>query len=149
MQVGDVAPSFSLLDLNNNLVNSDQFPGKRIILFFYPMAMTPGCTKQACSWRDSFSRLPADCVVFGVSKDQPDKLKEFKEKHSMQFDLLSDPKGEMMKKYGVISSIPLINKTALGTQRYTIVLKDGKVIYCKKTGTNNSEVIDWLLANNE
>jgi peroxiredoxin Q/BCP len=89
---GDAAPEFTLPTADGGAVSLDAFRGKRVILYFYPAAMTPGCTKQACDFRDSLSRLTAEgFAVLGVSKDKPAKLAKFTERDALTFPLLSDP----------------------------------------------------------
>ncbi|MEG1391548.1 MAG: peroxiredoxin, partial [Aurantimicrobium sp.] len=92
LETGQLAPSFTLPDQNVNPVSLSDYAGKKIILYFYPAASTPGCTKQACDFRDSLASLAASgYVVLGVSKDAPAKLKKFETNESLTFPLLSDP----------------------------------------------------------
>src|ERR1700730_4788012 len=92
---GDEAPDFTLPDADGNLVSLSALRGQRVIVYFYPAAMTPGCTKQACDFRDSLSSLAAaGLTVLGISPDKPEKLARFRDKEGLNFPLLSDPDHE-------------------------------------------------------
>ena len=97
---GDAAPDFTLLDQSGKTVRLSDLRGKRIVLYFYPKADTPGCTKEACSFRDA-PRFPADVVVLGVSKDSVESQKKFAGKHRLAFPLLADADGKVIEAYGV------------------------------------------------
>lgn len=103
VEKGDLAPDFSLKDDQGNEWSSSDFFGKKVVVvYFYPAAMTGGCTKQACSFRDDKAKLDAlDAMVIGISGDEVGNLKYFKEAHSLNFPLLSDPNGEIAKQFGV------------------------------------------------
>ncbi len=104
LKAGDKAPEFSLLDQDSNEVKLSGFEKKKILLYFYPKADSPGCTAQACSLRDSEMPLKmARIVTLGISPDEPEVLKKFDEKHSLGFHLLSDPDYKTAKAYGVLS----------------------------------------------
>lgn len=101
-KIGQKAPAFTLLDQNSKKVSLKDFQGKKVVLYFYPKAMTPGCTTQACGIRDSkkdFQKL--NTVVLGISPDDPSRLVKFIEKEKLNFDLLSDEDHAIAEKYGV------------------------------------------------
>jgi peroxiredoxin Q/BCP len=123
---GDLAPDFELLDANEQPVSLMQMRGQRVVLYFYPAALTPGCTTQACDFRDNLTVLQgADTAVIGLSPDQPAKLREFRDKHGLTFPLLSDPEHKVLEAYGAWGEKKLYGKTVTGVIRSTIVV-DGK-----------------------
>jgi len=102
LNVGDRAPDFSLQDQNNRTVSLSDFEGRKLLLYFYPKAETPGCTRQAISIRDAAEELHSAGVAFvGVSPDTPEEQRAFDEKHNLGFPLLSDPDHGIAKAYGV------------------------------------------------
>lgn len=106
LKPGDKLPHFILSDENHNPVDISSLTGKYLVLYFYPKDDTPGCTKEACSFRDSFGELvDAGAVVFGVSSDSPRSHLEFKEKYSIPYSLLADTNGEFRKLLGVPSNL--------------------------------------------
>jgi thioredoxin-dependent peroxiredoxin len=100
LKPGDDAPDFTLKDQAGRLITLASLRGKRVVLYFYPKAGTPGCTKEACSFRDA-PRFPPDVVVLGVSKDSVDAQKKFSEKNRLSFPLLADSDGTVIVAYGV------------------------------------------------
>jgi peroxiredoxin Q/BCP len=126
---GDAAPDFNLPDADGDNITLESFRGKRVILYFYPAAMTPGCTKQACDFRDSLSSLTAaGFVVLGVSKDKPAKLARFIERDSLTFPLLSDPELAVHRAYGAYGEKTMYGKATVGVLRSTFVIDaDGKI----------------------
>jgi peroxiredoxin Q/BCP len=126
---GDTAPEFTLLDDTGAEVALGDFLGHKVIVYFYPAAMTPGCTKQACDFSDSLDSLQAAGYrVVGVSPDKPEKLAKFREKESLTITLLSDPEKIVMKEYGAFGEKKLYGKTVEGVIRSTVVVdEDGKV----------------------
>lgn len=129
LETGDAAPDFTLPDADGNEVSLKSFRGKRVILYFYPAAMTPGCTKQACDFRDNLDTLTGkDFVVLGVSKDTPAKLRRFRERDALTFPLLSDPELDVHKAYGAYGEKLNYGKKIMGVIRSTFVIDaDGKV----------------------
>ena len=123
------APDFSLLDQDGNTVSLKDFAGRKLIIFFYPAAMTPGCTKEACDFRDSLARLQgAGYEVVGISPDTPEKQKKFIEKESLTYPLLSDPDHAVMNAYGAWGEKSLYGKKVTGVIRSTVVVgEDGTV----------------------
>ncbi|GGO19228.1 thioredoxin-dependent thiol peroxidase [Microbispora bryophytorum] len=129
LQPGDAAPDFTLTDADDNEVSLESFRGRRVILYFYPAAMTPGCTKQACDFRDNLGALTEQgFVVLGVSKDKPAKLRQFRERDALTFPLLSDTGLDVHKAYGAYGEKTNYGKTVMGVIRSTFVVDpDGKI----------------------
>lgn len=125
LEPGAPAPAFTLPDQDGNPVSLSDFAGQRVILYFYPAAMTPGCTTQACDFRDSLSALQADGYqVLGVSRDEPDKLRRFRERDGLTFPLLSDPEAEVHRAYGAWGEKSSYGRTITGTIRSTFVIDE-------------------------
>jgi thioredoxin-dependent peroxiredoxin len=126
---GDTAPDFTLPDAQGNVVSLSSLRGKRVIIYFYPAAMTPGCTKQACDFRDSLSSLAAaGFAVIGISPDSPAKLAKFAERDGLTFPLLSDPDHKVLDAYGAYGEKMLYGKKSVGVIRSTFVVDpDGKI----------------------
>jgi thioredoxin-dependent peroxiredoxin len=126
---GDEAPDFTLSDADGNEVRLSSLRGKRVIVYFYPAAMTPGCTKEACDFRDSLSSLAATgFAVLGISPDGPAKLAKFRERDGLNFPLLSDPQHAVLEAYGAYGEKMLYGKKTVGVIRSTFVIdQDGKV----------------------
>lgn len=128
LEAGAAAPDFTAPTDTGTFTLSDH-RGKNVIVYFYPAAMTPGCTTQACDFRDSLSALQAaGYEVVGVSKDSPQKLATFREKEGLNFTLVSDPDLEIQNLYGAWGEKSMYGKTVEGTLRSTVVVDaDGKV----------------------
>lgn len=126
---GYKAPDFELPDDSGNLVRLSDFKGKNIVLFFYPKDMSPGCTREACTFRDYYEEfLKYDAVVIGVNMDPPETHKRFKEKYNLPFILLSDSDGRVMKMYGVEKRLGLL------IDRITFVIdREGVIRYIFKS----------------
>jgi len=123
---GDKAPGFTLLDADGKNVSLSDYQGKRVIVYFYPAAMTPGCTKQACDFRDSLSSLAAAGIaVLGISPDAPAKLAKFRDKEGLTFPLLSDPDHAVEEAYGAYGEKKLYGKVTVGVIRSTFVIDAG------------------------
>ncbi|MEU9831172.1 thioredoxin-dependent thiol peroxidase [Streptosporangium sp. NPDC048047] len=129
LEPGDAAPDFALPAADGTTVSLEGLRGRRVILYFYPAAMTPGCTKQACDFRDSLDSLAAaGFAVLGVSKDSPARLAKFAERDALTFPLLSDPQLEVHKAYGAHGEKTMYGKTIVGVLRSTFVIDaDGKI----------------------
>lgn len=128
---GDTAPAFTLLDQDGKNVSLSDFAGKSVIVYFYPAAMTPGCTTQACDFRDNLSSLQAaGYVVLGISKDATAKLKKFQEKEGLTFPLLSDEGLDVHNLYGAYGEKNMYGKTVMGAIRSTfVVAPDGTLAH--------------------
>jgi thioredoxin-dependent peroxiredoxin len=127
---GDLAPDFTLPDADGNQVSLSALRSEGpVIIYFYPAAMTPGCTKQACDFRDSRGDLSgAGFTVVGISPDAPAKLAKFRDKEGLTFPLLSDPSREVLKAYGAFGQKMMYGKTTVGVIRSTFVVgADGKI----------------------
>jgi peroxiredoxin Q/BCP len=131
--VGDEAPAFSLPDADGNTVSLADYRGRKVIVYFYPAASTPGCTKEACDFRDSQVRLQKNGYeVVGVSPDQPAKLATFTEQQHLTYPLLSDPDKQVLEAYGAWGEKSLYGKTVTGVIRSTVVVDEaGKVELAK------------------
>jgi thioredoxin-dependent peroxiredoxin len=129
LQPGDSAPDFSLPDADGNEVSLADHKGRKVIVYFYPAAMTPGCTKQACDFTDNIASLRgAGYEVLGISPDKPEKLAKFREKESLGITLLSDADKSVMGAWATYGEKQLYGKTVQGVIRSTFVVdEDGKV----------------------
>ena len=129
LEPGDEAPDFTLPDADGKQVSLSSLRGQQVIVYFYPAAMTPGCTKEACDFRDSIQSLAASGVtVLGISPDAPAKLAKFRDRDSLNFPLLSDPGHEVEKAYGAYGEKTLYGKTTVGVIRSTFLVDEqGKI----------------------
>ncbi|GGT57455.1 MULTISPECIES: thioredoxin-dependent thiol peroxidase [Actinomadura] len=129
LQPGDVAPEFELPDADETAVSLASLRGKRVILYFYPAAMTPGCTKESVDFEGSLPELEAAGVtVVGVSPDKPAKLAKFRDKEGLTFPLLSDPDTKVLQAYGAYGEKKLYGKAVVGVIRSTFLIDaDGKI----------------------
>jgi len=129
LQPGDKAPAFTLLDDRGTKVSLKEFAGSSVILYAYPAAMTPGCTTQACDFRDSLASLTsAGYAVLGISPDPVDTLAQFRERDHLTFPLLADPDHGVLEKYGAYGEKKLYGKTVVGVIRSTFVIgPDGRI----------------------
>ncbi|MEU3343524.1 thioredoxin-dependent thiol peroxidase [Streptomyces sp. NPDC006700] len=129
LQPGDVAPDFALPDADGKEVSLADHRGRKVVVYFYPAALTPGCTKQACDFTDNLDLLAgAGYDVIGISPDKPEKLAKFREKESLEVTLLADPDKKVLESYGAFGEKKLYGKTVVGVIRSTIVVdEEGKV----------------------
>jgi peroxiredoxin Q/BCP len=129
LEVGAKAPVFSLTDADGNTVKLSDYKGRKVIVYFYPAASTPGCTKQACDFRDSLGELNgAGLDVIGISPDKPEKLAKFRDKEKLTFPLLSDPDREVLTAWGAYGEKMMYGKTVQGVIRSTFVVDEkGKI----------------------
>ena len=129
LAVGDTAPDFTLPSDTGEEVSLSGLRGRKVIVYFYPAAMTPGCTTQACDFTDSLSSLQAAGYdVLGISKDSPAKLARFRERDGLTITLLSDPDLVVMRAYGAYGEKKLYGKLVEGVIRSTFVVdEDGKI----------------------
>lgn len=129
LTTGDTAPAFSLPDADGNTVSLADYAGRKVIVYFYPAASTPGCTKQACDFRDSLAELNgAGLDVIGISPDKPEKLAKFRTTEELTFPLLSDPDKAVLSAWGAFGEKKLYGKTVEGVIRSTFVVDEtGKI----------------------
>jgi len=151
-KIGNLAPAFKLLNQNDQEVDLKSLRGKNVVLYFYPKAMTPGCTVQACGIRDSKKELAKlNTVVLGVSPDEPKKLMKFIEKEKLNFDLLSDPDHGLAETYGVWGLKKFMGREYMGVKRITFIIgSDGKLKHIMdevKTKSHHQELIAYLKEN--
>jgi peroxiredoxin Q/BCP len=128
---GDTAPAFTLLDDAETTHRLKDFRGRSLVIYFYPAALTPGCTKQACDFRDNLSLLDgADYAVVGISPDKPAKLAKFRETHGLTFPLLSDPERTTLEAYGAWGEKTMYGKKVTGVIRSTFIVDPkGKIAH--------------------
>jgi peroxiredoxin Q/BCP len=123
---GDAAPDFTLPDADGKDVSLSGLRGRKVIVYFYPAAMTPGCTTQACDFRDSLDSLAAaGYAVLGISPDKPAKLAKFRDRDSVNFPLLSDPSRATLEAYGAWGEKTMYGKKVTGVIRSTVVVDEG------------------------
>jgi peroxiredoxin Q/BCP len=129
LEPGTSAPDFSLPDADGTTVRLADFRGRKVVIYFYPAAMTPGCTKQACDFRDSLDSLAAaGFAVLGVSPDKPEKLAKFRDRDGLTFPLLSDPDRATLQAYGAFGEKTMYGKKVTGVIRSTFVVDEaGKI----------------------
>lgn len=129
LEVGDTAPAFSLADDAGNTVSLSDYAGQRVVVYFYPRANTPGCTTEACDFRDAFEQLnDAGITVLGISPDKPEALAKFRADHDLNFPLLSDPEKETLLAYGAFGEKKNYGKVVQGVIRSTFVVEpDGTI----------------------
>jgi peroxiredoxin Q/BCP len=129
LEAGATAPSFTLPDQDGKPISLADYAGRKVILYFYPEAMTEGCTKQACDFRDNLGSLESvGYAVLGISRDTPAKLTQFRERDHLTFELLSDPDRAVHEAYGTWGEKRLYGKTVTGVLRSTFVIDEaGKI----------------------
>lgn len=129
LEAGDAAPEFTLPDADGKPVSLSSFRGRRVVVYFYPAAMTPGCTKEAVGFRDHLSDLDAAGVaVLGISPDEPPKLAKFRDRDGLTFPLLSDADTKVLQAYSAYGEKKLYGKTIVGVIRSTFIVDaDGKI----------------------
>lgn len=154
LETGVKAPDFTLLDKNGEQVSLSQFLGKKVVLYFYPRDNTPGCTKQACAFAQSYDAFrERDVVVIGISKDSVASHVKFAEKHQLPFILLSDPELEAIQAYDVWKEKKLYGKISMGVVRTTYVIDEQgvikKVMPKVKPDTNAAEILSYLAGETE
>lgn len=152
LKAGDIAPPFSLPDQDGEQINLADFEGKRVLIYFYPKAMTPGCTVQACGLRDSQAELKHYQVdVLGISIDKPEKLSRFAEKELLDFTLLSDVDHRVCEQFGIWGEKSFMGKTYDGIHRTSFLINGSGVIEHVfddfKTSNHHEIVLNWLKEN--
>jgi thioredoxin-dependent peroxiredoxin len=129
LAVGDPAPAFTLTSDKGEEVSLSSYAGRRVIVYFYPAAMTPGCTKQACDFTDSLDALVAQGYdVVGISPDKPEKLAKFRERDGLTITLLSDPDKETLTAWGAFGEKTMYGKTVTGVIRSTFVVEPDQTL---------------------
>ncbi|ORB76134.1 thioredoxin-dependent thiol peroxidase [Mycobacterium scrofulaceum] len=154
---GDQAPAFSLPDADGKKVSLADYKGRRVIVYFYPAASTPGCTKQACDFRDNLHELgDAGLDVIGVSPDKPEKLAKFRDAEKLTFPLLSDPERTVLTAWGAYGEKQMYGKTVQGVIRSTFVVDEkGKIalaqynVKAAHTATKIKQIIAQLATSAE
>ncbi|KOE52502.1 thioredoxin-dependent thiol peroxidase [Aggregatibacter actinomycetemcomitans] len=149
LKAGENAPHFTLLDQHNQSVSLTQFQGKKVLVYFYPKALTPGCTTQACGLRDSKAELDRlGVVVLGISPDSPKKLAQFAEKKVLNFILLSDENHQVAEQFGVWGEKKFMGRTYDSIHRISFLIDEqGKVeqVFDKfKAMDHHQVVLDYL-----
>ncbi len=131
LKSGDQAPEFTLSSIDGNKFSLSDFKGKKVVLYFYPKDDTPGCTKEACSFRDNLAQVKKKgAVVFGISADAVKSHQKFTEKYDLNFPLLSDENKEVLKAYGVWKKKSFMGKSYMGIERTTFIIDEqGKIIH--------------------
>ena len=145
LKAGDPAPQFSLPDQDGEQINLADFQGQRVLVYFYPKAMTPGCTVQACGLSDNMDQLKSEGVeVLGISTDKPEKLSRFAEKELLNFTLLSDEDHQVCEAFGVWGEKSFMGKTYDGIHRISFLLDgNGKVekVFDDFKTTNHHDIV--------
>ncbi len=149
LEVGTKAPAFTLPDKNGTPVSLSDFRGRKVVLYFYPRDNTPGCTRQACAFAQSYGEFSKkNTVVIGISKDSAASHLKFAEKYQLPFVLLSDPEHTVIGAYGAWQEKKLYGKVSMGTVRCTYLLDEEgvirKVMPKAKPDTNAAEILAAL-----
>ena len=149
LKEGTKAPDFALNDKDGKPVSLSDFRGKKVVVYFYPKDNTPGCTKQACVFKEAYDGFKNDDItVIGISKDSSLSHQKFAEKYELPFILLSDPDLKAIKAYDVWQEKKLYGKTSLGVMRSTFIVDENgmiiKVFEKAKPDTNAYDILDFL-----
>ena len=149
IEIGSMAPDFTLADQNGQMHTLSEYRGRRVILYFYPKDNTPGCTKQACGFAELYPQITEKgAVVLGVSRDSVASHKKFEEKYGLPFTLLSDPEHQVLEMYGAWGEKKNYGKVSMGTIRTTYLIdEEGIVVHSNgkvKAAENPQEMIALL-----
>ncbi len=149
LKVGNSAPDFTLQDQNEKSVSLHDFKGKKVVVYFYPKAMTPGCTVQACEIRNSESKLKtAQIVVLGISADPVKSLKKFEEKEKLNFTLLSDPEKKVIQSYGAWGLKKFMGREFEGILRQSFLIdSEGRIVHIMEkvdTKTHHDDILSFF-----
>lgn len=147
LNIGDAMPRFEVVDQDGNVVSSEDFKGKKTIIYFYPKDNTSGCTAEACSIRDNYDRFLAEGYnVVGVSKDSAASHKRFAQKYELPFSLLSDPSTQILQDFGAWGEKKMYGKVSMGTLRKTFIFNEEGILekIIEKVDTKNhaSQILD-------
>jgi len=147
LQAGDKAPNFKVNDQSGNPISSDDYKGKKWVVFFYPKASTPGCTAEVCNLRDNYEELQSKGYqLLGVSADSEKRQSNFKDKYNLPFPLLADEDKEVLNAFGVWGPKKFMGKTFDGIHRKTFVINENgiidRVIDKVKTKDHASQILD-------
>ncbi|MGB0186532.1 MAG: thioredoxin-dependent thiol peroxidase [Flavobacteriaceae bacterium] len=146
LQIGDQAPDFQSINQDGNAVSLSDFSGKKLVLFFYPKASTPGCTLEACNLSDNYSRFVAQGYdVLGVSADSPKRQSNFKNKFEFPYDLLADEDKTVINAYGVWGPKKFMGREYDGIHRITFVIDENGIIEDVITKVKTKEHTDQIL----
>jgi len=152
-KIGNLAPAFTLLDEDEKKISLKDFKDKKnVVVYFYPKALTPGCTTQACAIRDSKKKFDkAGTIILGISPDAPKKLMNFVEKKDLNFTLLSDVDHKIAEKYGVWGLKKFMGREYMGVHRMTFIIgKDGRLKHIMEkvnTKTHHEDVLQYIKEN--
>ena len=149
LKAGDKAPAFTAQDQQGNTVKLSNYKGKKVVLYFYPKDDTPGCTKEACNFRDNYSLLKKKGIeVIGISTDSVKSHGKFVEKYELPFNLVADEEKQIVEAYGVWGEKKFMGKTYMGTNRVTFIINENGIIehIITKVDTTNSteQILDLL-----
>lgn len=149
LKPGDMAPDFTLMDQNGNSVSLHDYRGMNVVVYFYPRAMTPGCTVQACEIRNSEEKLKnEEIVVLGISADSVKKLKQFEEKQDLNFKLLSDEDHKITSAYGSWGLKKFMGREFMGILRQSFLIdKNGKILHVMhkvNTKTHHQDILNFF-----
>ena len=140
LKIGDQAPPINSIDQNGEQITLEQFKGKKVVLYFYPKDMTPGCTMQSCNLRDNYtSLLDNGYIVLGCSADNPEKHRKFIEKYDLPFPLISDESKDVLNAYGVWGPKTFMGKKYNGITRTTFIIDENGIIEDIITKVNTKE----------
>lgn len=129
VKVGDAAPDFTLKSDEGVPVSLSDYAGRKFVLYFYPKDDTPGCTQEACAFRDEYAEFRTRGIaIVGVSADTPESHEKFKSKYNLRFTLLADPDKKVLKAYGVWKEKNMYGKKYMGIERTTFIINDGKSV---------------------
>ena len=152
-KIGNLAPALTLLDEDEKKISLKDYKGKKnVVVYFYPKALTPGCTTQACAIRDSKKKFDkAGTIILGISPDAPKKLMNFVEKKDLNFTLLSDVDHKIAEKYGVWGLKKFMGREYMGVHRMTFIIgKDGRLKHIMEkvnTKTHHEDVLEYIKEN--
>ena len=149
LKVGDKAPAFKLKNQDGETISLSDLKGKPVVLYFYPKDDTPGCTKEACNFRDEFPKFgKMKAEIIGISTDSVDSHKKFADKYKLPFNLLADEKKEIVEKYDVWKEKNMYGKKYMGIERTTFIIdangKISKIFPKVKVDDHNKEIMDAL-----